>query len=177
MCHLHLLENAEFLDIIGSGSFGIVRKMQRSLDGLVSPLSSVKTFIFIIRLQVFAKKKPKFECITEPGRKPIIAEMYVHLPHQSCILLFNRHAALSLKATAIIISFTTATAMLTATPVSYGKLWRRKTSPPSLKSPRDRDISTQKTRYGDISSKSFERYSSVLTLSVMSGRAVIVQWT
>ncbi|KAF9475225.1 kinase-like protein [Pholiota conissans] len=54
------LENYDSLDIIGNGSFGIIRKVRRKSDGLI-----------------FARKELNFERMTERDRKQIVAEVNI----------------------------------------------------------------------------------------------------
>ncbi|KAG8219144.1 kinase-like domain-containing protein [Butyriboletus roseoflavus] len=56
------LELYEPLDIIGNGSFGIIRKVRRKSDGLI-----------------FARKELNFERMSDRDRKQIVAEVYVCL--------------------------------------------------------------------------------------------------
>ena len=72
------------LDIVGNGSFGIIRKVRRKADGLVSFVLS--TIPHIVRRrprdshpfggwQIFARKELNFERMTERDRKQIVAEV------------------------------------------------------------------------------------------------------
>jgi NIMA (never in mitosis gene a)-related kinase len=54
------LDQYEPLDVIGNGSFGIIRKVRRKADGVV-----------------FARKELNFERMSEHDRKQIVAEVYV----------------------------------------------------------------------------------------------------
>ncbi|KAF5320548.1 hypothetical protein D9611_010681 [Ephemerocybe angulata] len=54
------LEQYDPLDVIGNGSFGIIRKVRRKADGLI-----------------FARKELNFERMSERDRKQIVAEVYV----------------------------------------------------------------------------------------------------
>lgn len=70
------------LDVIGNGSFGIIRKVRRKSDGLVC-ISSLPTKLFFIYIltcvysQIFARKELNFERMTERDRKQIVAEVSV----------------------------------------------------------------------------------------------------
>ena len=54
------LDQYEPLDVIGNGSFGIIRKVRRKADGVV-----------------FARKELNFERMSEHDRKQIVAEVCV----------------------------------------------------------------------------------------------------
>ncbi|TEB28738.1 kinase-like protein [Coprinellus micaceus] len=56
----HFLEQYEPLDVIGNGSFGIIRKVRRKADGMV-----------------FARKELNFERMSERDRKQIVAEVNI----------------------------------------------------------------------------------------------------
>jgi NIMA (never in mitosis gene a)-related kinase len=67
------------LDIIGNGSFGIIRKVRRKSDGLVGfyvPLRSLLIYNCTSG-QIFARKELNFERMSERDRKQIVAEVYV----------------------------------------------------------------------------------------------------
>jgi hypothetical protein len=67
------------LDIIGNGSFGIIRKVRRKSDGLVSFfLRATTSFLRSTSPgQIFARKELNFERMSERDRKQIVAEVYV----------------------------------------------------------------------------------------------------
>lgn len=66
------------LDIIGNGSFGIIRKVRRKSDGLVSLLCHCPCVMFsTLPGQIFARKELNFERMSERDRKQIVAEVYV----------------------------------------------------------------------------------------------------
>ena len=72
------LDSYEPLDVIGNGSFGIIRKVRRKTDGLVRAICG--TFVFPgLRSfsQIFARKELNFERMTERDRKLIVAEVCV----------------------------------------------------------------------------------------------------
>jgi NIMA (never in mitosis gene a)-related kinase 2 len=54
------LDQYEPMDVIGNGSFGIIRKVKRTADGVI-----------------FARKELNFERMSEHDRKQIVAEVYV----------------------------------------------------------------------------------------------------
>ncbi|KAJ3514299.1 hypothetical protein NMY22_g14782 [Coprinellus aureogranulatus] len=58
MSAAHFLDQYEPLDVIGNGSFGIIRKVRRKADGMV-----------------FARKELNFERMSERDRKQIVAEV------------------------------------------------------------------------------------------------------
>ncbi|TEB21539.1 kinase-like protein [Coprinellus micaceus] len=60
MAAAHFLEQYEPLDVIGNGSFGIIRKVRRKADGMV-----------------FARKELNFERMSERDRKQIVAEVNI----------------------------------------------------------------------------------------------------
>jgi len=79
------LDNYEPLDVIGNGSFGIIRKVRRKTDGVVCAIGG--TFVFPgsrLFSQIFARKELNFERMSERDRKQIVAEVCVLL--DSCIL-------------------------------------------------------------------------------------------
>ncbi|KAG6901742.1 hypothetical protein C0995_008396 [Termitomyces sp. Mi166 len=57
------LDQYETLDVIGNGSFGIIRKVRRKTDGLYE--------------QIFARKELNFERMNERDRKQIVAEVNI----------------------------------------------------------------------------------------------------
>jgi len=72
------LDSYEPLDVIGTGSFGIIRKVRRKTDGLVRAICC----IFVLPglrpfSQIFAQKEPNFEKMSKQDRKQIVAEVYV----------------------------------------------------------------------------------------------------
>jgi len=72
------LDNYESLDVIGNGSFGIIRKVRRKTDGLVRAIGG--TFVFLdsqLFSQIFARKELNFERMSERDRKQIVAEVCV----------------------------------------------------------------------------------------------------
>ncbi|KAG0707824.1 kinase-like domain-containing protein [Suillus ampliporus] len=70
------LELYEPLDIIGNGSFGIIRKVRRKSDG-----------------QVLARKELNFERMSERDRKQIVAEVNIlkDLHHEHIVRYHDRH--------------------------------------------------------------------------------------
>ncbi|KDR84684.1 hypothetical protein GALMADRAFT_111919 [Galerina marginata CBS 339.88] len=70
------LENYEPLDVIGNGSFGIIRKVRRKSDGLV-----------------FARKELNFERMSERDRKQIVAEVNIlkDLHHDHIVRYHDRY--------------------------------------------------------------------------------------
>ncbi|EIW74003.1 kinase-like protein [Coniophora puteana RWD-64-598 SS2] len=70
------LEQYETLDIIGNGSFGIIRKVKRKSDG-----------------HVFARKELNFEKMTERDRKQIVAEVNIlkELHHDHIVRYYDRY--------------------------------------------------------------------------------------
>ncbi|KAI0633514.1 kinase-like domain-containing protein [Trametes polyzona] len=70
------LDLYEPLDIIGNGSFGIIRKVRRKADGLI-----------------FARKELNFERMTERDRKQIVAEVNIlkDLHHEHIVRYHDRH--------------------------------------------------------------------------------------
>ncbi|KAH7909222.1 kinase-like domain-containing protein [Hygrophoropsis aurantiaca] len=72
----NVLELYEPLDIIGNGSFGIIRKVRRKSDGLV-----------------YARKELNFERMSERDRKQIVAEVNIlkDLHHEHIVRYHDRH--------------------------------------------------------------------------------------
>ncbi|KIJ59716.1 hypothetical protein HYDPIDRAFT_162091 [Hydnomerulius pinastri MD-312] len=72
----NFLELYEPLDIIGNGSFGIIRKARRKSDGLI-----------------FARKELNFERMSERDRKQIVAEVNIlkDLDHEHIVRYHDRH--------------------------------------------------------------------------------------
>ncbi|KAI0644675.1 kinase-like domain-containing protein [Trametes meyenii] len=70
------LDLYEPLDIIGNGSFGIIRKVRRKADGVI-----------------FARKELNFERMTERDRKQIVAEVNIlkDLHHEHIVRYHDRH--------------------------------------------------------------------------------------
>ncbi|KAF8964912.1 kinase-like domain-containing protein [Flammula alnicola] len=70
------LDNYEPLDIIGNGSFGIIRKVRRKTDGLI-----------------FARKELNFERMSERDRKQIVAEVNIlkDLHHDHIVRYHDRY--------------------------------------------------------------------------------------
>ncbi|EAU85079.2 other/NEK protein kinase [Coprinopsis cinerea okayama7 len=70
------LEQYEPLDVIGNGSFGIIRKVRRKSDGLI-----------------FARKELNFERMSERDRKQIVAEVNIlkDLHHEHIVRYHDRH--------------------------------------------------------------------------------------
>ncbi|KAL5528207.1 hypothetical protein ACEPAF_7343 [Sanghuangporus sanghuang] len=66
----------EPLDIIGNGSFGIIRKVRRKSDG-----------------EILARKELKFERMSERDRKQIVAEVNIlkDLHHENIVRYIDRH--------------------------------------------------------------------------------------
>ncbi|EJD47872.1 Pkinase-domain-containing protein [Auricularia subglabra TFB-10046 SS5] len=69
------LDNYEPLEVIGTGSFGTIRKVRRKLDG-----------------QIFARKELNFERMTERDRKQIVAEVNIlkDLDHEHIVRYHDR---------------------------------------------------------------------------------------
>jgi NIMA (never in mitosis gene a)-related kinase 2 len=74
------LDSYEPLDIIGNGSFGIIRKVKRKQDGIVSPslVELLQPFNFS---QILARKEIDFERMNERDRKQVVAEVFVCVVH------------------------------------------------------------------------------------------------
>ncbi|KAI6043381.1 kinase-like domain-containing protein [Pisolithus marmoratus] len=72
----NFLELYEPLDIIGNGSFGIIRKVRRKTDGTI-----------------FARKELNFERMSERDRKQIVAEVNIlkDLDHEHIVRYHDRH--------------------------------------------------------------------------------------
>ncbi|KAH6897821.1 kinase-like domain-containing protein [Coprinopsis sp. MPI-PUGE-AT-0042] len=70
------LDLYEPLDVIGNGSFGIIRKVRRKSDGLI-----------------FARKELNFERMSERDRKQIVAEVNIlkDLQHEHIVRYHDRH--------------------------------------------------------------------------------------
>ncbi|KAG7444257.1 kinase-like protein [Guyanagaster necrorhizus] len=70
------LDQYESLDVIGNGSFGIIRKVRRKTDGLI-----------------FARKELDFERMNERDRKQIVAEVNIlkDLHHDHIVRYHDRH--------------------------------------------------------------------------------------
>ncbi|TBU48633.1 kinase-like protein [Dichomitus squalens] len=70
------LDLYEPLDVVGNGSFGIIRKVRRKADGLI-----------------FARKELNFERMTERDRKQIVAEVNIlkDLHHEHIVRYHDRH--------------------------------------------------------------------------------------
>jgi NIMA (never in mitosis gene a)-related kinase 2 len=71
------LDQYDSLDIIGNGSFGIIRKVRRKADGMVSTFCHPPSILGNLCRQVFARKELNFERMSERDRKQIVAEVYV----------------------------------------------------------------------------------------------------
>lgn len=69
------IDQYEPLEIIGNGSFGIIRKVRRKNDSTVSCLLPPLPYWTHSRLQFFARKELNFERMTERDRKQIVAEV------------------------------------------------------------------------------------------------------
>ncbi|PBK97889.1 kinase-like protein [Armillaria gallica] len=72
----YFLDQYEPLDVIGNGSFGIIRKVRRKTDGLI-----------------FARKELDFERMNERDRKQIVAEVNIlkDLHHDHIVRYHDRH--------------------------------------------------------------------------------------
>ncbi|KAF8529391.1 kinase-like domain-containing protein [Gautieria morchelliformis] len=72
----HPLEQYESLEVIGNGSFGIIRKVRRKSDGVV-----------------LARKELNFERMTERDRKQIVAEVNIlkDLCHENIVRYHDRY--------------------------------------------------------------------------------------
>lgn len=74
------LDLYEPLDIIGNGSFGIIRKVRRKSDGQVCVLLVCSSELFTDEFnQILARKELNFEKMSDRDRKQIVAEVYVAL--------------------------------------------------------------------------------------------------
>jgi hypothetical protein len=72
------LDNYEPLDVIGNGSFGIIRKVKRKQDGVVSsPLVELLQPFNVS--QILARKEIDFERMNERDRKQVVAEVFVYV--------------------------------------------------------------------------------------------------
>jgi len=70
------IDQYEPLDIIGNGSFGIIRKVRRKADGVVRSSDRLwKLQIQDRSIQVFARKELNFQRMSERDRKQIVAEV------------------------------------------------------------------------------------------------------
>lgn len=75
---LPFLDLYEPLDVIGNGSFGIIRKVRRKTDGLVGATCWLtRSRQLTENPQIFARKELNFERMTERDRKQIVAEVSV----------------------------------------------------------------------------------------------------
>ena len=72
---MDLLESYDSLDIIGRGSFGVIRKVRRKSDGLVSPFHQAALHRSDRATQIFARKELYFERMSERDRKQLVAEV------------------------------------------------------------------------------------------------------
>ncbi|KAF7976507.1 hypothetical protein HWV62_6313 [Athelia sp. TMB] len=75
----NMLTLYEPMDVIGNGSFGIIRKARRKSDGL--------------RKQIFARKELNFERMSERDRKQIVAEVNIlkDLHHEHIVRYHDRY--------------------------------------------------------------------------------------
>lgn len=71
------LDQYDSLDIIGNGSFGVIRKVRRKVDGEVSVNALWNTVNLFLSYKIFARKELNFERMTERDRKQIVAEVCV----------------------------------------------------------------------------------------------------
>ena len=69
------LDQYEPLDIIGNGSFGIIRKVRRKTDGLVRLAKPEGEVTYAYCQQIFARKELNFERMSERDRKQIVSEV------------------------------------------------------------------------------------------------------
>ncbi|KAF7308525.1 Protein kinase domain-containing protein [Mycena chlorophos] len=76
MATTSFLDDYDALDVIGNGSFGIIRKVRRKSDG-----------------KIFARKELNFERMTERDRKQIVAEVNIlkDLDHTHIVRYHDRH--------------------------------------------------------------------------------------
>ncbi|PCH35839.1 kinase-like protein [Wolfiporia cocos MD-104 SS10] len=86
------LDQYEPLDIIGTGSFGIIRKVRRKADGVVSRVA-VRSLAGADALQIFARKELNFERMSERDRKQIVSEVNIlkDLHHEHIVRYHDRH--------------------------------------------------------------------------------------
>lgn len=72
----HVLEGYEALDVIGSGTFGLIRKVKRKSDGVL-----------------FARKELNFERMNERDRKHIVSEVNIlrTLQHENVVRYEERY--------------------------------------------------------------------------------------
>lgn len=71
------LDLYDSLDVIGNGSFGIIRKVRRKMDGQVRSFDTRHFSPMSTCLQIFARKELNFERMNERDRKQIVAEVCV----------------------------------------------------------------------------------------------------
>jgi NIMA (never in mitosis gene a)-related kinase 2 len=70
------------LEVIGRGSFGIIRKVRRKTDGSVRDVGATLVFPGLWLLsQIFARKEINFKSMTEREKNSIEAEMCVLLSY------------------------------------------------------------------------------------------------
>ena len=85
----HPLEQYESLEVIGNGSFGIIRKVRRKSDGVVSDIllpAACDPTLKCDTGQILARKELNFERMTERDRKQIVAEVLVNST-ELCLML------------------------------------------------------------------------------------------
>jgi hypothetical protein len=77
------LEQYESLDVVGNGSFGIIRKVRRKSDGQVCVAKCPRNTVSLpVTCQIFARKELNFERMSEHDRKQIVAEVYAVSPRR-----------------------------------------------------------------------------------------------
>ncbi|KAK1224435.1 hypothetical protein PQX77_012657 [Marasmius sp. AFHP31] len=89
------IDHYEPLDVIGNGSFGIIRKVRRKTDGAVSIFDGygigqhAQNYAF----QIFARKELNFERMSERDRKQIVAEVNIlkDLQHENIVRYHDRY--------------------------------------------------------------------------------------
>ncbi|KAG6825152.1 hypothetical protein H0H87_010150, partial [Tephrocybe sp. NHM501043] len=88
------LDQYDTLDVIGNGSFGIIRKVRRKSDGLVGYLYATCYPTCSFRYgQLFARKELNFERMNERDRKQIVAEVNIlkDLGHDNIVRYHDRY--------------------------------------------------------------------------------------
>ncbi|KAJ7765393.1 kinase-like domain-containing protein [Mycena maculata] len=112
----NFLDLYEALDVIGNGSFGIIRKVRRKTDGLI-----------------FARKELNFDRMNERDRKQIVAEVNIlkDLDHKHIVRYIDRHVDRDAGMLYILMEYcgggdlstVIKTAMKTNRPISEEAIW------------------------------------------------------